>query len=203
MSRIQIAVALAVTALIAAGALTLAAGGDESTPGDGVYAAAAVEPEPEAVRPCRTAVFGELDPGWRKRAWVAGPLALLFYRERRPEHFRPDAELKAIAVVRAGATVTLAVPEAERQRFSLLYDYGGPRLNRLFRLSDGTSSVRFSPCSRSSDYPGRETQFNGGFFVRDAHCAAIDVWVEGRTNPIRRWLPFGVADRACPPGGAN
>jgi hypothetical protein len=210
MSRIQLAVALAVSALAAAAALTLAAGGDESTPGDGVYAAAAAEPEPEAVRPCRTAVFGELDPGWRKRAWVAGPLALLFYRERRPEHFRPDADIKAIAVVRAGATVTLAVPEAERRRFSLLYDFGGPRINRLFRLSDGTSSVRFSACSRSGaeypgpgGYPGGASQFNGGFFVRDAHCAPIDVWVEGRTNPIRRWLPFGVADRACPPGGAN
>jgi hypothetical protein len=210
MSRIQLALTLAVSALAAAAALTLAAGGDESTPGDGVYAAAAAEPEPEAVRPCRTAVFGELDPGWRKRAVVAGPLALLPYLERRPELFVPDAELKVIAVVDAGARVTLAVPEAERQHISLLYDFGGPRLNRLFRLSDGTSSVRFSACSRSGaeypgpgGYPGRETVFNGGFFVRDAHCAAIEVWTEGRTSPIRRWLPFGVAHRACPPEGAN
>jgi hypothetical protein len=209
MSRIQIAAALVVSALIAVAALTLAAGGDESTPGDGGDAAVAAEPEPETVRPCKTAVFGELDPGWRKRAVVAGPLALLFYPERRPKHFRPDAEVKAIAVIGAGASVTLAVPEAERQRISLLYDFGGPRINRDFRLSDGTSSVRFSACSRSGaeypapgGYPGRETQFNGGFFVRDAHCAAIEVWAEGRTNPIRRWLPFGVSDRQCPPARA-
>jgi hypothetical protein len=210
MSRIQIAVAaLVVCALVAAAALTLAAGGDESTTGGGVDAAAAAEPEPETVRPCRTAVFGELEPGWRRRAVVAGPLALLPYLERRPELFVPDAELKVIAVVDAGARVTLAVPEAERRRISLLYDFGGPRLNRLFRLSNGTSSVRFSACSRSGaeypvpgGYPGGESQFNGGFFVRDAHCAAIDVWVEGRTSPIRRWLPFGVGDRACPPGRA-
>jgi hypothetical protein len=206
MSRIQIALALVVSALVAVAALALAAGGDESTPRAGGDAAAAAEPEPETVRPCKTAVYGELDPGWRKQAVVAGPLALLPYLERRPELFVPDAELKVIAVVRAGARVTLAVPEAERQRISLLYDDSGPAPRRLFRLSDGTSSVRFSACSRSGaeypgpgEYPGRETQFNGGFFVRDAHCAAIEVWTEGRTNPIRRWLPFGIGDRRCPP----
>jgi hypothetical protein len=208
MSRIQIAaVALVVFALVAV-SLILAAGGDESTPGDGGDAALAAEPEPETVRPCKTAVFGELRPGWRKRAVVAGPLALLFYPERRPKHFRPDVAVKAIAVVDAGASVTLAVPEAERQRISLLYGTG-PGPHRDFRLSDGTSSVRFSACSRSGaelpgpgGYPSRETQFNGGFFVRDAHCAAIEVWIEGRTSPIRRWVPFGVADRQCPAGRA-
>jgi hypothetical protein len=207
MSRTQIALALAVSVLVAVAALALVAGGDESTPGDGGDAAAAAEPEPETVRHCRTNV-GVGEPGSRKRAWVAGPLALHFYPERRPKHFRPDAEIKAIAVVRAGASVTLAVPEAERQRLSLLYDFGpGPR--RDFRLSDGTSSVRFSPCPRSgAEYTGpggyvhetgRETSFNGGFFVRDAHCAAIEVWIGGRATPIRRWLPLGVANPACPP----
>ena len=106
MSRIQIALALVVSALVAVAALALAAGGDESTPRAGGDAAAAAEPEPETVRPCKTAVYGELDPGWRKQAVVAGPLALLPYLERRPELFVPDAELKVIAVVRAGARVT-------------------------------------------------------------------------------------------------
>jgi hypothetical protein len=199
MSRIQIALALVVSTLVAA--LTLAAGGDASTPRGGGDAAAAAAPEPEFVRPCKTAVYGELSPGWPKRAVVAGPLALLPYPERRPKHFVPDAALKVIAVVRAGARVTLAVPEAERQRISLLYDDSAPAL----RLSDGTSAVRFRACSRSGKYPspggypGRETLFNGGFFVRDAHCAAIEVWTEGRTIPIRRWLPFGVGERRCPP----
>jgi hypothetical protein len=203
MSRLQIAVAaLVVCALVAVGALTLAVGSDDPTPRDGGDAAAVAEPEPETFRPCRTAQFGELAPGWRKRAVVAGPFALLPYLERRPKLFVPDAEVKVIAVVDAGARVTLAVPEAERQRISLLYGTGsGPR--RLWRLSDGTSSVRFSACPPGpGGYPGRETQFNGGFFVRDAHCAAIDVWVQGRTSPIRHWLPFGVGKRRCPPGRA-
>jgi hypothetical protein len=201
MSRIQIAPALVVSTLVALAALTLAAGGAGSTPRDGGDAAAAAEPEPETVRPCKTAVYGDLRRGWPKRAVVAGPLALLPYPERRPKHFVPDAALKVIAVVRAGARVTLAVPEAERQRISLLYDDSAPAPHRL---SDGTSSVRFRACSRSGKYPGpggypgRETQFNGGFFVRDAHCAAIEVWTEGRTTPIRRWLPFGVHRPRCP-----
>jgi hypothetical protein len=201
MSRIQIALALVVSTLVTVPALTLAAGGAGSTPRGGGDATPAAEPEPETVRPCKTAVYGELRPGWPKRAVVAGPLALLPYPERHPKHFVPDAALKAIAVVRAGARVTLAVPEAERQRISLLYDDSAPAL----RLSDGTVSVRFRACSRSrkypgpGGYPGRETQFNGGFFVRDAHCAAIEVWTEGRTTPIRRWLPFGVGERRCPP----
>jgi hypothetical protein len=204
MSRIRIAPALVVSALVAVAALTLAAGGAASTPRGGGDAAAAAAPEPETVRPCKTAVYGELRRGWPKRAVVAGPLALLPYPERRPKHFVPDAALKVIAVVRAGARVTLAVPEAERQRISLLYDDSAPGLH----LSDGTSSVRFRACPRSGKhpgpggYPGRETQFNGGFFVRDAHCAAIEVRTEGRTTPIRRWLPFGVHRWRCPRGRA-
>jgi hypothetical protein len=205
MSRIQIALALVVSALVAVAALTLAAGGAESTPRGGD---AAAEPEPEVVRPCKTAVFGELRPGWRKRAVVAGPLALLPWEPNfgPAELFRPDAVVKVLALVNAGARVTLAVPEAERQRVSLLYDDSGPGPRRPLRFSDGTSSVRFSACSRSGaeypgpgGYPGRKTQFNGGFFVRGAHCAAIEVLTEARTNPIRRWLPFGIGDRACPP----
>jgi hypothetical protein len=201
MSRIRMASALVVSALVALAALTLAAGGDGSKPRGGGDSTAAAEPEPETIRRCKTAVYGELRRGWPKRAVVAGPLALLPYPERRPKFFVPDAELKVLAVVRAGARVTLAVPEAERQRISLLYDDSAPAL----RLSDGTSSVRFRACPRSrkypspAGYPGRETQFNGGFFVRDAHCAAIEVWTEGRTTPIRRWLPFGVGKRRCPP----
>jgi hypothetical protein len=195
MSRIQIAPALVVSTLVAVAALALAAGGAGSTLRDGGDAAAAAEPEPETVRSCRKTVYGELRRGWPKRAVVAGPLALLLGPDRRPKHFVPDAELKVLAVVRAGARVTLAVPEAERERISLLYDYDFAR----------TSSVRFRACSRSRKYPGpagwpgRETQFNGGFFVRDAHCTAIEVWTEGRTTPIRRWLPFGVGKRGCPP----
>ena len=185
-----------VSTLVAVAAITLAADGDESAPRGG-----GGRPQPS---PSPRRFVAARQRSTANSAWVAeagrgrGPTRSAAYRERRPERFLPDSELKALAVVDAGARVTLAVPEAERERISLLYD---ARLRR-------TSSVRFRACSRSGEYPGpggygSRDQFNGGFFVRDAHCAAIEVWTEGSTSPIRFRLPFGVEVRSCEPGRAN
>ena len=151
MSRFQIAVALVVSAVLALAVLALATFAlatdrDQSTPrGDGD---AAAEPEPGMIRPCKTAVFGDLVPGWRKRAVVAGPLALLPWEPNfgGPGLFRPDAVIKVLAVVDAGARVTLAVPDAERRRVSLLYDFGlraEPRPSVLRRHLVGALSCLF------------------------------------------------------------
>ena len=200
MPRFRIAMALVVSAPCSS-SLRSPSRRIEISPRHGATATRQPEPEPEAVPSLQ-------DGGLRRpRAWVAeagsgrGPTrsAALGAGLRRPGGLcRPDAVIKVLAVVDAGAGVTLAVPEAERQRLSLLYDFG-PGPSRDLRFSDGTSSVRFRACARSGRYPGRETQFNGGFFVRGAHCAAIEIWTEGRTNPRRRWLPFGVGERRCPP----
>jgi hypothetical protein len=106
----------------------------------------------------------------------------------------------SLTLVRTGETVTVVVPEGERQRLSLLYDFGpGPK--RDLRLSDGTSSVRFEACTASEPYPGEhETQFNGGFFVRGPQCALLDVWVEGQTGPSRLGVEIG--GQPCPAGSA-
>ena len=73
------------------------------------------------------------------------------------------------------------------------------------RLSDGTSSVRFSACAQGEEWaPGQpypdpnETQFNGGFFVRGAHCASLEVWADGQENPLLLALGLGTGDRPCP-----
>jgi hypothetical protein len=136
------------------------------------------------------------------------PLALLLVDSERRAAFEPSAVVKVLALVRAGETVTLVVPQAERRRLSLLYDFDSPGPRRPLRLSDGTSSVRFRACTEYEDWsPGhpypdsRETQFNGGFFVRGAHCAPLEAWVEGRAEPLRFGLPFGTGDRPCPPSG--
>jgi hypothetical protein len=109
-----------------------------------------------------------------------------------------------LALIQTGETVTVVVPEGERRRLSLLYDLGpGPK--RPLRLSDGTSSARFSACTRSEEWtPGQaypdpqETQFNGGFFVRGAHCAPLEVWIDGRADPLPLTLGFGTGGRPCP-----
>jgi len=162
-------------------------------------------PTAETLRGCRTAVYGEIAPEVRKAAVAAGPLALLIVDDGRRAVFEPSEVVKVLALVRSGETVTVVVPDAERRRLSLLYEFSrGPQ--RPLRLFDGTDSARLSACGRSEEwaqgrpYPdARETQFNGGFFVRGAHCALLDVWVEGRAEPLRLGLPFGTGDRPCPP----
>ncbi len=160
-------------------------------------------PRAETVRRCRTAVFGE-DPQ-QKGAVTAGPLTLVAGDERR-RALEPSGDLKVLALVKTGETVTVVVPEGERQRLSLLYDSGGGwGPNRPLRLSDGTSSVRFSACAQGEEWaPGQpypdpnETQFNGGFFVRGAHCASLEVWVDGQASPLQLALGLGTGDRPCP-----
>jgi len=108
-----------------------------------------------------------------------------------------------LALVQTGETVTLVVPEGERRRLSLLYDFGpGPK--RPLRLSDGTSSTRFNACTRSEEWAGgrpypdpKETQFNGGFFVRGAHCTTLEVWIDGRAGPLPLTLGFGTGGQPC------
>jgi hypothetical protein len=190
---------IALVAAPIAAAATLASCDGESTQPPG-------PPTAETVRGCPTAVYGEIAPEVRKAAVAAGPLALLVVDGGRRAAFEPSEVVKVLALVRSGATVTVVVPDAERPRLSLLYEFSrGPQ--RPLRLSDGTDSVRLSACGRSEEwaqrrpYPDtRETQFNGGFFVRGAHCALVEVWVEGRAEPSRLGLPFGTGDRPCPPG---
>ena len=134
----------------------------------------------ETIRDCRTAVYGRLPPTARDHLVAVGPLAVLVVGGERRGAVEPPGPVKALALVRTGETVTVVVPEDERRRLSLLYDFrAGPK--RPLRLADGASSVRFSACTRSEEwasgrpYPDpKETQFNGGFFVRDAHCAALE-----------------------------
>jgi hypothetical protein len=202
MSAADARVALLAFALVSAAVFSLFACGNDST--QPAQSGPLKAPEAETLRGCRTAVYGDLDPKARREATVAGPLELLAgYETDRPARaFEPDGVAKVLAVLRAGEAVTLAVPGSEHARLSLLYDFGpGPR--RPLRFSDGVSAVRFRACAKGIVAGTRvkgasESQFNGGFFVRGAHCAAIDVWVEGREEPIRRWLPFGVGDRPCP-----
>jgi hypothetical protein len=202
MSTHSARVALLASGLVGAVAVSLfACGNDSEQPVAGEHLK---PPEAETLRGCRTAVYGDIDPKARSEATVAGPLELL--AGSAANRLEPDGVAKVLAVIRAGEAVTLAVPEPERGRLSLLYDMSSPGPRRPLRLSDGVSVVRFSACARGIVAGTRvkgasESQFNGGFFVRGAHCAPIEVWVEGREEPLRRWLPFGTGGRPCPAGG--
>jgi hypothetical protein len=198
MSPADARVALLASGLVAVVISLSACGNDSAQPAGGGPLKA---PEAETLRGCRTAVYGDIDPKALSEATVAGPLELL--AGSAADRLEPDGVAKVLAVLQAGEGVTLAVPESERRRLSLLYDLSGPGPHRPLRLSDGVSAVRFTACAKGIVAGTRvkgaaESQFNGGFFVRGAHCAPIEVWVEGREEPLRRWLPFGTGGRPCP-----
>jgi hypothetical protein len=156
----------------------------------------------ETVRTCKTAVYGDVSPAARQAAITIGPLSLLVADGNRRAGFEPAGVAKVLVLVRSGETVTVSVPESERGRLSMLYAFE-PGPQRPLRFSDGTSSVRFRACRPQEEwgeapYPDRdETQFNGGFFVRGAHCATLDVRVGGVAEPSRLDIGFGVDGRPC------
>lgn len=198
--RARFQTALIVILLVAAGTLSAC---DRDPTRQGVptqpTSVSSGPPPAETVRTCRTAVYG--DPASRRKALTAGPVSLLVDRHA---DVQPPKEVKALVLIRAGEKVTLVIPEDEQNRLSLLYDFGpGPK--HLLRLSDGTSSVRFNACTSSQNwaqgqpYPDAdETQFNGGFFVRGAQCATLEVWVDGQSDPALLELEFGMDGRPCP-----
>jgi hypothetical protein len=153
-------------------------------------------PTDTPIRGCEAAVFGTLAPNWRKYAVVAGrlpgwapPATRLSPRGASARATVATCFRRRLRLSEAGALVKLEVPEGERHRLSLAYGGAGPPDN-LYALSEGKSSWALRACDDT------ETQFNGGFIVAGAQCAEVDVFVEGRNQPIRAFIPFG---RRCPP----
>jgi hypothetical protein len=92
---------------------------------------------------------------------------------------------KAAPVVDAGAAVTVVVAPTDRLHLRLSWAGGSG------------SAVTFRPCSletKAFSYPGtvgRHTAFAGGFLVDGPGCRHVEVWVQGRLEPLRRTLSFG------------
>jgi hypothetical protein len=151
------------------------------------------------VRTCESSVYGDLGDGWRKQSVVVGPLAFVALRyaatqpsadfRRRGGHYQG---LKVLAVVEAGATVTLTVPAAERRHLALLYDPAAWKEDNRYRLGDGDTAVTFQSCPPEQTPPGADgTQFNGGFLVAGARCATLEVATPAWRTPRRVTVSFG------------
>jgi hypothetical protein len=199
------------SALAAAGlVVALAACTAEAPAGRAVGSTAAPSPTTAAptrppgpagafVRTCESSVYGDLGDGWRKQSVVVGPLAFvaLRYAATQPAvDFRRRGGryqgLKALAVVKAGATVTLTVPPAERRHLSLLYDPDSWTENNHYRLADGDTAVTFQSCPPEQTPFGADgTQFNGGFLVDGPRCATLEVSTPERRAPRRVTVSFG------------
>ena len=151
------------------------------------------------VRTCESSVYGDLGDGWRTQSVVVGPLAFVALRAAATQpavDFRRWGGryqgLKALAVVKAGATVTLTVPAAERRHLSLLYDPGAWKEDNQYRLADGDTAVTFQSCQPEQTPLGADgTQFNGGFLVAGARCATLEVSTPQWRTPRRVTVSFG------------
>ena len=151
------------------------------------------------VRTCESSVYGDLGGGWRAQSVVAGPLtfvALRYAATQPAADFRPRGGryqgLKALAVVAAGATVTLTVPAAERRHLSLLYDPDAWDEVGGYRIADGDTAVTFQSCPPAQLPSGAVgTQFNGGFLVAGPRCATLEVATPAWRTPRRVTVSFG------------
>jgi hypothetical protein len=147
-----------------------------------------------ALRSCETSVYGNLPTGWEHNSVRAGPFWLVGvrgYAARAFEPVRPGyyGGVKVLLAVDNGVTATISVPPSERANVTLRYDRalmsGGP-----WTIRRGRVATTFEACA-PGDYP--HTQFNGGFLVRGARCAHLEISVQGRPEPMQVAIPFGAA----------
>jgi hypothetical protein len=208
----------AIVALLTLGALALSAcGGDESR--ERFAGDREGPPRNAAVRGCGGATADDgayLDLESRQNI-RAGPLILYLagqyanaprsefapvrFIENAPPLVRREirnrtayAAVKQLLVFRGTRAVTLEIQGVGRGHAALLYattpgyTEQEARLG-LAQISDGVPAVRFEPCERGT---GPFTQFPGGLVVAGARCLPLHIWVEGREQPLRRVVSFGM-----------
>ena len=140
-----------------------------------------------------------------------GPITFYGLRtaaDRPPSEFTTTANgisdaWKTVTEVTASTRATLVVPRAERDRLALIYgDFISGR-HHGYRLSDGTSAVRFEACpAEEARFSGRgtvgaRTQFNGGFIVGKSGCYDVAVGVGGNEHAFRGAIGFGTSRCGC------
>jgi hypothetical protein len=154
-------------------------------------------PIPSTVRGCAGSGQHGVTAESLHQALVVGPISLgglgpeltrrgLESRRRIGGRF---LSLEAIAVVKAGSTVVLSVPRAERDRVGLIYNKDKFRNDGLYRVRDLDSVVGFEAC-RDPAFNGGISQFDGGIVVADRRCFSLDFYIAGDRAKITRRLPI-------------
>ena len=177
--------------------VTLAIGAVPLTLATAVGAAPRAGPRADVVTTCAERVEGVSPvrpPGHRDL--IIGPIAFKGLRvasRARPGSYtvvagRRFGEWKAAPVLRAGRGVVVEVPRRFRGRL----------LIQVARHA-AASAVRFEPCASGqrafaySGTVGRYTAWAGGIVAVRALCAELDVWVDGRAQPLRESFAVGRA----------
>jgi hypothetical protein len=151
------------------------------------------------VRDCESAVYGELDRGWRRESLVVGPLSFVYgkgYGRRSPDEFRGRNgkyfPTKVLVVVENGAEVTITIPRPARPHASLLYDEESFGTGGRFRVERGHDRVSFEACRKGeSPFAIRETQFNGAFIVGGPRCVPLHIRTDDEARTRRVVFSFG------------
>jgi hypothetical protein len=133
---------------------------------------------------CGVAVYGpERNLGSGHGTVVAGPVVWPEAETtRNPSAYRPRQGLapfvKLLIFVKDGASTTLSVPRPERARLAFNYGSFSPastwRGIAFFKVAAAPQVLTFKPCSRAKT-PSGWTGFAGGFIVKGAQCANVNV----------------------------
>ncbi len=136
--------------------------------------------------------YGGVTTESRREALHVGPIALgglgIFKRAQLEVARQRVGLIESIAVVKAGATVTVAVPVAERNYVGLIYDKSKFREDGTYRVKDLNWVVRFEACTDPTFNYGY-SQFDGGIVIAGGRCFSLDFYFNGR-----RFRRPGMAD---------
>jgi hypothetical protein len=102
--------------------------------------------------------------------------------------------LESVAVIDAGAVVTVAVPRSQRSYVALLYDKSKFRDEGAYRIRDLDWVVRFEAC-KDPHFNHGVSQYDGGVVVARRRCFTLDFYIQGRAGKIERRIP---AHGRCP-----
>lgn len=159
-------------------------------------AATGGQPPRTFVRNCRNGVgYGGVTRYSQSQALHVGPLALgalgsltlASLDPARPGQTRFGA-LEDVAVIRAGAVVTVEVPRSEHSYVGLIYDPSKFRDDGAYRVRDLDPAVRFEACKNARFNHGY-SQFDGGIVVAGRRCVTLDFYIRGDPRTITRRLP--------------
>jgi hypothetical protein len=159
------------------------------------HRAGAAPAAPVPVRGCKTAAYGDLG---RTPVNRAGPIGFVDswarsqpVAERRGARVRPT---KVLVVVDTGTTVTVTVPDAERDQLRLLYAEPIPNFpDGFYAFADGAVATTFEACEAGQSPVGdhRQTQFPGYFLVNEPGCYRLDVSARGLPPDAHADLSLG------------
>jgi hypothetical protein len=154
---------------------------------------AAAQPIP--LRGCETSAYGDLG---RTPVNRVGPIGFVDswsntqpIGERRGSRIRPT---KVLVVVDVGATVTVTIPDVERDSLRLLYAAPTPDSpDGFYEFAAGENATTFQACLPGQkpfgDHP--QTQFPGYFLVTGPGCYRVDVTQPGLSHRAYADLSLG------------